>query len=248
METCSATQDEEVRRVLILLLVVLLGACRDDEPADPVAERDDDTDEPIIYVAVGASETVGVGAGDPTLAWPEVFRRRALPPGTMFTSLGVSGSTVAAALQQQVARAVDLQPTLVTVWLNVNDLTRFVPPETYESQLRDLVNRLRRGGETAVLVANTPALDRLPAITRFGLDPALVNGAVDAYNRAIERVVRDEGAVLVDLHTASLAARAEGKEAGYISGDGFHPSAAGHEAAAEVFAAAYRASVTAARR
>lgn len=239
-----------MRRVLILLLLLLLSgaACRDDEPAAPVAERDDEGVGPIVYVAVGASETVGVGAGDPTLAWPEVFRRRALPPDTVFTSLGVSGSTVAAALQQQAPRAVELRPTLVTVWLNVNDLTRFVPPETYESQLRDLVRRLRRDGGTTVLVANTPALDRLPAIARFGLDPALVNGAVEAYNRAIERVVRDEGAVLVDLHAASLVARAEGKEPGYISGDGFHPSAAGHEAAAEVFAAAYRASVTAARR
>lgn len=237
-----------MRRVLILALVVLLsGACRDDKPAAPVAEGERE-EEPIVYVAVGASETVGVGAGDPTLAWPEVFRRRALPPDTVFTSLGVSGSTVAAALQQQAPRAVELQPTLVTVWLNVNDLTRFVAPETYESQLRDLVHRLRRDGETTVLVANTPALDRLPAVSRFGLDPALIDGAVDAYNRAIERVVRDEGAVLVDLHAASLAARATGKEAGYISGDGFHPSAAGHEAAAEVFAAAYRASVTAARR
>ena len=238
-----------MRRALILVLLFLLSgaACRDDESAAPVAERDED-EQPIVYVAVGASETVGVGAGDPTLASPEVFRRRALPPDTVFTSVGVSGSTVAAALQQQAPRVVEFEPTLVTVWLNVNDLTRFVPPETYESQLRDLVHRLRRDGATTVLVANTPALDRLPAVTRFGLDPALINGAVEAYNRAIERVVRDEGAVLVDLHAASLAARADGKEAGYISGDGFHPSAAGHEAAAEVFAAAYRASVTAARR
>lgn len=227
----------------MLVLALLVGACSDDQPA---AERNDA--ERIVYVALGASETVGVGAGDPTLAWPEAFRRTALPPDARFTSLGVSGSTVAAALEQQVPRAVELEPTLVTVWLNVNDLTRFVPPDTYEAQLRDLVRRLRRGGETTVLVANTPALDRLPAVTRFGLDAALIDGVVDAYNQAIDRVVRDEGAVLVDLHAASLAARAEGKEAGYISGDGFHPNAAGHEAVAAAFAVAYRASATAARR
>lgn len=232
-----------MRRALVLLLALLVGACSDNQPA---AERNDA--EPIVYVAVGASETVGVGAGDPTLAWPEVFRRTALPPDARFTSLGVSGSTVAAALEQQAPRAVELEPTLVTVWLNVNDLTRFVPPETYESQLRRLVRHVRRDGETTVLVANTPALDRLPAVARFGLDPALIDGVVDAYNQAIDRVVRDEGAVLVDLHAASLAARAEGKEAGYISGDGFHPSAAGHDAVAAAFAVAYRASATAARR
>lgn len=227
----------------MLVLALVVGACSDNQP---VAERNDA--EPVVYVAVGASETVGVGAGDPTLAWPEVFRRTALPPDARFTSLGVSGSTVAAALEQQVPRAVEVEPTLVTVWLNVNDLTRFVRPETYESQLRRLVRRVRRDGETTVLVANTPALDRLPAVTRFGLDPALIDGVVDAYNQAIDRVVREEGAVLVDLHAASLAARAEGKESGYISGDGFHPSAAGHDAVAAAFAVAYRASATAASR
>lgn len=232
--------------MLVLVLAFVVGACSDDQPAAERSERQEA--DPIVYVAVGASETVGVGAGDPTLAWPEVFRRTALPPDARFTSLGVSGSTVAAALEQQVPRAVELEPTLVTVWLNVNDLTRFVPPDTYEAQLRELVRRVRRDGAATVLVANTPALDRLPAVTRFGLDPALIDGVVDAYNEAIDRVVRDEGAVLVDLHAASLAARADGKEAGYISGDGFHPSAAGHDAVAAAFAVAYRASATAARR
>ena len=53
-------------------------------PADP----------PRVYVAVGASETVGVGADDPaTEAWPRVLhdtgaaRRR-------FVDVGVSGATV----------------------------------------------------------------------------------------------------------------------------------------------------------
>jgi lysophospholipase L1-like esterase len=241
-----------VRRVsalVVVLTVLLVGACTNGNGGDDAADAPgDERHEPIRYVAVGASETVGFGLANPEQqAWPRVFLRTALPPDTQFTSLGISGSTVATALRQQVPKALALDPTLVTVWLNVNDLAKFVSVETYESQLRDLVHRLRRDGRATVLVANTPALDALPSVARFGINPSLVTNAVATYNTAIERVVREEGAVLVDLHAASQAARSAGAEASFIGPDGFHPSAAGHEAAAAAFAEAYRASLSVSR-
>lgn len=233
----------------LALTVLLFGACTNGNGGDDAAEEPgEERHEPVRYVAVGASETVGFGLANPEQqAWPRVFLRTALPPDTQFTSLGVSGSTVAAALQQQVPKALELDPTLVTVWLNVNDLTKFVSVESYEAQLRDLVHRLRRDGKATVLVANTPALDALPTVAHFGINPSLVNSAVATYNAAIDRVAREEGAALVDLHAASLAARSAGTEAGFIGPDGFHPSAAGHEAAAAAFAEAYRASLSVSR-
>ena len=40
---------------------------------------------PIVYVAVGASDSVGIGASDPvTQAWPQVFYRTALPRAAVF--------------------------------------------------------------------------------------------------------------------------------------------------------------------
>lgn len=226
------------RALLILMTLAFLPACTDDGTPDAATEGER---EPIVYVAVGASETVGHGLAKPDeQAWPRLFLRT-LPDGTRFTSVGVSGAKVATALQQQAGPAVEAQPTLVTVWLNVNDIAGFVPVETYEQQLRDLVHRLRRDGQATVLVANTPALDKLPALSRFRLPAAIVNNTVDRYNAVIKRVVEAERAVLVDLHAASLRARAEGNEASYVGPDGFHPSAAGHEAVAAEFVFAYRA-------
>lgn len=226
---------------LTLMALLLLPACTDDDASPEPARR------PIAYVAVGASETVGYGLADPaTQSWPRLFGRT-LPPDTKVTVVGTSGATVATALQQQVTPALAAEPTLVTVWLNVNDIARFVAVEDYEQQLGDLVHRLRRDGAATVLVANTPALDRLPALQRFRLPAPLVTATVDRYNQAVDRVVRNEGAVLVDLHAASIRARQEGKEAGYIGPDGFHPSAAGHEAVAAAFAEAYQAVATARR-
>jgi acyl-CoA thioesterase-1 len=216
----------------LLIAVLLPVACTGEEGA---VER-------VVYVAVGASDTTGVGLADPAReAWPQVFRRAALPDDARFVNVGVSGSTVADALRVQVPRALDADPTLVTVWLNVNDLVRLVGPDTYEARLRDLVNRLRGGGRTTVLVANTPRLDHLPVVSRFGIDPALVSRGVDSYNAAIQRVVESEGAVLVDLH-------AEEVDPVYVGPDGFHPSASGHRAVAALFAAAYERSRATASR
>ncbi len=188
----------------------------------------------MVYVAVGASDTVGVGTSDPAReAWPRVFLRTALPAGTEYRTFATSGATTATALQRQVPKAVDLQPEVVTVWLNVNDLVRFVPAPKYEEQLRTVVRRLKRGGRATVLVANTPAVDQLPVVASYGISADVVRNAVAEYNAAIERVVRSEGALLVDLHGHRI-------EAEFVATDGFHPSPAGHAAVAAAFAAAYR--------
>jgi len=209
-----------------------------------------------LYVAVGASETTGVGTEVPLRqSWPkDLFRT--MPPSTSFVNLGISGATVAQALTDEVPRAEQLRPTVVTVWLNVNDLIDGVTVTSYQTQLEELVRRLRAGG-AAVYVANTPPLDHLPVylscedpashpgpcppeVPRPLPGPAAVNAAVDAYNAAIAQVVATEGAVLVDLHAAGLRTRAEGREASLISADGFHPNAVGAQAVADAFAAAVR--------
>ncbi len=204
-----------------------------------------------VYVAVGASETVGVGATRPAAeAWPRVLHERALA-GTAYVNVGVSGSTVRQALLQQLPRALAERPRVATVWLNVNDLLSGVAPQAYEADLRQLVHALRRDGGTTVLVANTPRVDALPsylaclpdppaaapACARPGLTPpppVVVRAAVAEYNAAIARVVKAEGAVLVDLHAAATARSG----ARLTSADGFHPSTAGHRAVAAAFTTA----------
>jgi acyl-CoA thioesterase-1 len=198
---------------------------------------------PDTYVAVGASESVGVGAERPLVeAWPRVLYRTALDRNTVFVSLGVEGSTVAEALDEQLPLALELRPTLVTVWLNVNDLAAGVPVDDYQQQLTALVRALRQDGRARVLVANTPPVDQLPiyqtlAGSRFP-PPGEARALVTAYNEAIEHVVDAEGAELVDLYTAGTEAVEDGTFASLVADDGFHPSTEGHARIADVFAAA----------
>lgn len=195
-----------------------------------------------LYVAVGASDAVGVGARRPRReAWPRLVHER-LFAGARFVNLGVSGATVASALAGQVPRAEQLAPDVVTVWLVVNDIVAGVPVDAYETRFDELVGRLRRGG-AAVVVGNCPYLDRLPAYLFWqsvGVlpGPGEANRIVDAYNAAIGRVVERHDATLVDLRAAGLVARQAGLEPKLFASDGFHPSTAGHRALAAAFSAA----------
>ena len=210
---------------------------------------------PIVYTAIGASETVGVGADHPTTdSWPQVFYRTALPQSAVYYNFGIPGDVAMTALTDQAPEALSQEPSVVTVWLNVNDLLAGVSAARFEGYLGQLVRDARRKGAATVLVANTPYLDRLPAyLACHGatvkdkvqcapspvaqLDPTALNAVVDEYNAAIARVVTREGAVLVDLH-------AQGEipdiHPDWVSADGLHPSTPGYAAVAGAFVNAYR--------
>jgi acyl-CoA thioesterase-1 len=198
---------------------------------------------PSVYVAVGASETVGVGADDPaTQAWPVVLHDRELPEARL-VDVGVSGSTVEGALRSQLPAALAAGPDVATVWLAVNDLITGVPVRAYQRRLQRLVHALRRDGRTDVIVGNVPDLWRLPAyraclpgersgvscVLPFVPSEAQVRAEVARFNRAVRTVVRREGARLADLSGVPFGAR-------LTSSDGFHPSTAGHRRIAAVFA------------
>jgi lysophospholipase L1-like esterase len=205
-------------------------------------------DDGLVYVAVGASETVGVGADDPQRdAWPVVLHRTAMKTAKL-VNLGVSGSTVGQAINEQLPAALAAEPDVATVWLAVNDLTHLVPVQAYEAQLTSLVHQLRRDGRTQVLVGNMPAVERLPAFLACQPDApadampcqlpvvpevAEIRAVVTTYNAAIARVAKAEGATLVDL--------SKGRDLTKLTGtDGFHPSTAGHRLVAAQFARALK--------
>jgi lysophospholipase L1-like esterase len=211
------------RRQLLLALpgLLLAGAvaCQPGQSGPTLAR-------PLIYVAIGASDTVGVGAGSPEQeSWPSVLQRR-LPPGSQLVNLGISGSLLGQALDQQLPVALDSDPDLVTVWLAVNDYGARVPLERYADQMDTLLSELRSGTHATVLVGNIPDLRALPSAGRFDLRE------VDRWNAAIEEAVRRHDATLVDLRETwkEVADHPE-----YISSDGFHPSTTGYRRLADVF-------------
>jgi lysophospholipase L1-like esterase len=240
-----------VRLWAIAVAVVVVGACSvGSGPAGGTTTRPSPS--PVVYAAIGASETAGAGTRDPAReAFPQVLFRR-LDRSAVLYDFGLPGETTEAALKDELPGALAVRPTLATVWLNVDDLAAGVPVADYEQRLEQLVAALRRAGVARVLLANTPHLDRLPAFlacwsdlpdgtARCPLDalaltsPGQVSDLVLAYNAAIARVAERQGATLVDLYAAGEVPDIHPE---YVSDDGFHPSAAGAAAIAATFAQA----------
>ncbi|MDQ3809081.1 MAG: SGNH/GDSL hydrolase family protein [Chloroflexota bacterium] len=204
-----------------VLALLLLTACAARPPARP-----------FTYVALGASDAVGVGARNPeTEGWVARFGAR-LGTQTRIVNLGVSGSTLAQALDEQLGAALDAQPDIVTIWLAVNDFNARVPLQSYARDLDRLLGAIE-GTRARVLVGNIPNLALLAAAS--GVNAPLLLEEVDRWNAVIADAAARHGATVVDLY-ARWQEVAEHPE--YLSQDGFHPSSEGYARLAEVFAEA----------
>jgi lysophospholipase L1-like esterase len=185
----------------------------------------------LTYVAIGASDTFGIGADDPqTENWPADLSA-SLGAGVRLVNLGIPGISLHEALSAEVPVALDAHPNLVTVWLAVNDLANNVPLSSYTHDLDLLLSRLQGGAPHArIAVANVPDLTLLPYFSSD--DPQPLFTRVQQYNTAIASIVQRHHAILVDLYQQWHTLRDHPE---YISLDGLHPSTLGYTQIADLF-------------
>lgn len=222
---------------LLVVMLLTLAACGRSSGAPSTAATATPTVRPsMVYVALGASDAVGVGASDPnrTAYIPLLISR--LPPHAQALNLGVNGYTVHQALANELPQALAAHPTLVTVWLIGNDFRQCTPLASYQRDLDSLLGQLASQTQAQIFVANAPDMSLLPAVRDGsaaclrGKSPAQIRAVVEQWNAAIGATVAKHHAVLVDLFHSDLAAHPD-----YISSDGFHPSDAGYRRLADLF-------------
>src|SRR5512146_2728109 len=115
----------------------------------------------FTYVAIGASDAFGVGADDPADDnWPTALSHL-LGSDAHLVNLGIPGETVAEARRTELPVALDAKPSLVTVWLGVNDIVQSVSVKEYETQLEALLRALQQRTHARVFVGNIPDLTLL---------------------------------------------------------------------------------------
>lgn len=223
-------------RVFFLLpLLIILSACGAAAPAASQPSPTRSTPRLIparagTYVALGASETYGVGA-QPVSAGYAYRVARALH-SRRFLDLGIPGATLDAAYQSELTRALAVHPALCTVFFGVNDLRAGVTERNFVLELHDMIATLRRGG-ARVLVIGMPNLGLLPAARAF---PDA--GSISAqWNAGMARSAHQAGAGFLDL---SRFSRELATHPRYIAPDGLHPSSAGHARLAQVVLSAIR--------
>lgn len=221
------------RRLTLLLLASLLAlATVAPVGAQPVAPTT--PARPLTYVAMGASDAVGVGATDPAReGWvPQLAAR--LGPNTRLVNLGVDATTLRQAIEQQLPAALAADPDVVTVWLAVNDFNAGTYLLDYLADLDYLLSTLQTKTRARVLVGNVPDLTLVRNYAH--INPRLLRFGTALWNVAIRDSARLYGATLVDLYRAwpELAANPD-----YVSADGFHPSSQGYARLADYFFTTY---------
>jgi lysophospholipase L1-like esterase len=184
---------------------------------------------PASYVALGASETFGIGASPFTRGYAYLVARAL--HARHFRDVGIPGATLRDAYDTELVEALALRPALATAFFGYNDIGAHVPLSSFLRDLHDLVLTLRSAG-ARVLIIGLPDLSLVPGA-------ALVIGKlhlnVTAWNAGMRNVARQTGAAFLNLSSFSQELASHPN---YVAADGLHPSNRGHARLAQIVAAA----------
>ena len=181
---------------------------------------------PVVYVALGDSTGVGVGArkggGYVARLFERIERAR---PGSRLVNLCASGATTADVLRSQVPRVAPAGPTLVTLGIGINDVTHGVSPEQFARNYEEVVAGLRRQPGAVVVATNIPDISHAPAVPAYFREEA--GRRIALFNKRIGEVADRHGVLLLDMYAKSRDIIPKHPE--FFSPDGFHPSEEGYE-------------------
>lgn len=194
---------------------------------------------PVTYVALGASDAVGVGSTEPGAQGYVPLLAAHLPQGSHQVNLGISGIHLHEALTQELPLALSTNPQLITIWLVANDFVANVPYNSYMQDLNTLLQQLRSGTHARIVMANLPDLSLLPAFARLtSTQKTAMQTAIKHWNGGIASIAARYNVAVVDLFSQRSALTSHPE---YISGDGFHPSPQGYVQLANFFWQAIKA-------
>jgi len=174
------------------------------------------------YVAIGDSQTEGLGDGDEASGLIGFADRLAamldsLYPGLVYANLAIRGKRVADALAEQLPQALAMRPDLITVCIGMNDVVR--PGRRFDRALADLQRLHAQLAESGATIVTTtfPDLARLLPVGR------LLGSRVVEINAVIRTAADRFGFGLVDLYNAPSMT-----EPDTWSDDRVHGSTRGH--------------------
>jgi acyl-CoA thioesterase-1 len=207
------------RIFISLLLAPLLGvSC-----ASPSATAGNSAS-PILYVAVGDSTGIGLGARDGGGYVDRLFARiEQERPGSTLVNLSAAGATTADAVNKQLTQLEGTRATLVTVCIGLNDLLRGVEAKQFAENYETLVTKLKRPGRL-IVVANLPDVTSAPVLQATADESLRLR--LGQFNKAIGEIAGRHGVQLVDLY--QLSGEISRSRTEFFSSDGLHPSDSGY--------------------
>jgi hypothetical protein len=140
--------------VVVMTLAGLVAACSSGPPvASNAVPPPAANDARSVFVALGGDETLNRGLDDSVRrAWTQQIFGTELGPSAVYVNLATANATVREGLSDQLPKAVELQPTLATVWFGDGDGQSHTTDAGFISDLSEIVQKLQAGGTTKVLL------------------------------------------------------------------------------------------------
>jgi acyl-CoA thioesterase I len=181
-------------------------------------------DNPIRYVAIGDSYSIGEGAS-PEQSWPAILTRHLNARGLhvdLIANPSVTGWTTQQAIDRELPVFVPSKPTFATLQIGVNDWVQGVDEETFRKHFVSLIDQM---------LAVLPDKKRLVVVTipDFGVTPTggryargrNISEGITRFNQIINEEAKKRGLKVVDVFPLSQAM----KDSSLVAADGLHPSA-----------------------
>src|SRR5215204_6132790 len=133
-------------------VALLVGCNHENTVHGTVESRNPMRSGPIVYVALGDSTGAGVGAregGYVARLFKRIAERR---PESRLNNLCVSGATTADLLRDQLQKAVDADPDLITVGIGINDIGHGLTLEQFSKNFEEILSTLKDKTRARIVV------------------------------------------------------------------------------------------------
>lgn len=175
----------------------------------------------LLYVAIGDSAALGLGASSPRAGYVGLVAD-ALAARTgrevRVRNLSIDGATLGVVLREELPRLAGLQPDVVTLGIGANDIWTFDPV-----RFRDEYERICAALPADTVVSELPSFSVLPVAGRARAANRIIHEVAEAHGFWVAPLypVTGVGGVLDALHGSA--------------GDLFHPNDRGHSRWADAF-------------
>ena len=183
-----------------------------------------------VYVSMGDSLTAGVGADAAFETYPYMVAQSLAQnkKSTIVTlNLGVPGAVAADVLAAQVPKALEANPSYITLLIGINDIHNLVSLKNFQNNIHTILQQLRRGTEAVITVASVPNIG-VPQLVKppFSWYYAW---QIQKFNAVLKKECEQIMCSYVDITNAT-----KNFNSGMYSQDLFHPSFAGYSAWAKL--------------
>ncbi len=185
-----------------------------------------DTTKPFTYIALGDSTAEGMGASKPERSYANIVYAslKERYRSTKYCNFARSGAILADVVENQLPKALEVSPDLITISVGANDIIRRTKSDDYERLLRKLLQTLQRETDATVVISTIPDLSLTPSVPK--LLRTYSRYMANKLNDIILRTAEDTNTVVVDVFNDSRAVLKEFPEA--VASDGWHPSDFGY--------------------